>query len=507
VNFAAFDANANGVIDQQELHIIVMVAGYERSFSTTTCGSSIWGHHWSLSGAVPAPLLAGKRVGEHYVQFGEWHCDTGNAPGHLATIGIMAHELGHDLGLPDLYDIDESSEGVGEWDIMGTGAWNEISLPGDSPAHMGPWSKFFEGWITPTLVSGILPNELIAQAAFNADVYQLRNGTPLSGEYFLVENRQKVGYDAGLPAVGLLIWHIDASINPGDNTENSHECFPGSPPCVFQHYKVALVQADNLYQLEGSFHGQNRGDGGDPWPGTTGNTTFDSTATPNSNLYNGSVAGVAVGSIGGPGPTMTATLGVEPQIFADVPVLYWAKAWIEALYTEGVTGGCSASPLNYCPGASLTREQMAIFLLKARFGPHFAPSPCTTAPFTDVPCSSLFAPWIRELATLGISSGCGGGKYCPGSSVTREQMAVFIVKTLGDPPASCGTAPFADVPCSSPFAPWIKALVAQGITAGCTASRYCPGSAVTRAEMAVFLLKAFFPSAPVPKRGPLVTRR
>jgi hypothetical protein len=212
----------------------------------------------------------------------------------------MVHELGHDLGLPDLYDTDGSSEGIGNWSVMAGGSWNGTSLPGNSPAHFDPWSKHFEGWISPTLVTTPLTNQPISQAATNPDVYQFFPGTPDSGEYFLIENRQRVSYDAGLPASGLLIWHIDAS-----KSGNTQECYPGGLSCVTSHYKVALIQADNQYHLE---KGNNRGDAGDPWPRSTGKTSFNGSSSPNSNLYTGSPSGVSVSGISASGPTMTATL-------------------------------------------------------------------------------------------------------------------------------------------------------------------------------------------------------
>jgi hypothetical protein len=137
---------------------------------------------------------------------------------------------------------------------------------------------------------------------------------------------------------------------------------------------------------------------------------------------------------------------------------------------------------------------MAVFLLRAREGGGFTPPPCTTAPFPDVPCSSPFAPWIQELVARSITSGCGGGLYCPTSPVTREQMAVFLLKTeegAAFTPPPCTSAAFTDVPCSSPFAPWVQELVARGITAGCGGGLYCPTDPVTRGQMAVFLTKTF----------------
>jgi hypothetical protein len=183
-----------------------------------------------------------------------------------------------------------------------------------------------------------------------------------------------------------------------------------------------------------------------------------------------------------------------PVIFADVPAGHFARTHIEALYNVGVTGGCATNLLRYCPDSAVTREQMAVFLVKAVNGAGFTPPACTTAPFADVPCSSPFAPWIQALVDAEVTAGCGAGLYCPTAVVTREQMAVFLLKAhdgAAFSPPPCTTAPFADVPCSSLFARWIRELVNRGITAGCAAGLYCPTNPVTRAEMAIFIVKTF----------------
>jgi hypothetical protein len=191
------------------------------------------------------------------------------------------------------------------------------------------------------------------------------------------------------------------------------------------------------------------------------------------------------------GQTKRWTLHVGNS-FTDVPTSNPFYRFVETLLHAGVTAGCTAT--TYCPDGSTTREQMAVFLLRAREGASFTPPPCTTAPFPDVPCSSPFAAWVQELVARGITAGCGGGLYCPTNPVTREQMAVFLLKTslgVGFTPPPCTTATFSDVPCSSPFAPWVQELVTRAITAGCGGTLYCPADPVTRAQMAVFLTKTF----------------
>ena len=122
---------------------------------------------------------------------------------------------------------------------------------------------------------------------------------------------------------------------------------------------------------------------------------------------------------------------------------------------------------------------MAVFLLKAFEGEGYTPPACVTEVFTDVPCSSPFAPWVNEIAARGATAGCGDGTtFCPGDPTNRQQMAAFLLKSLegsGYVPPSCVTPAFDDVPCTNPFAPWINELVARGVTAGCGGANYCPG--------------------------------
>ncbi|GEM_PF-1037751 len=298
IDYAYYDTNpADGYISQWELHIFVIVAGHEASYQATT--PYIWAHNWSIDGyyGVTAPTVDGVVVGNGsqgggYSAVGEIHGD--NTTYHQATMGTMIHELGHDLSNPDLYDTVGYSEGVGEWSVQGSGNWNYVSgFQGTSPAFFDAFIKSYQGWITPTAVSGTLSNQAIPQAETNAVAYQLRpnpggidwefyvqSGT---GEYFLVENRQNdsgAGYDDGLPGCGLLIWHIDETVTY-TNAANGNRDDP----------LVAVEQADGSNDL---YWGYNRGDTGDPYPGTSANYNFNSGTTPNSNLYSGSASQVTV---------------------------------------------------------------------------------------------------------------------------------------------------------------------------------------------------------------------
>ncbi|MGB9181200.1 MAG: M6 family metalloprotease domain-containing protein [Pyrinomonadaceae bacterium] len=192
-------------------------------------------------------------------------------------VGVFSHEFGHMLGLPDLYDTTYKSLGVGNWCIMGGGEWNNGGL---TPAHFCAWSKAKLNWIKPTVVKDAQSLELPSVEKNKAAVYRLWTKGKSGDEYFLIENRQKEGFDSKLPAEGLLVWHVDDSQRDNDN--------PG-------HYMVGVVQADGLRDLE---RGKGNGaDKGDPYPGSTKNKAFGPTTNPNSNDFIGSATGVGVTNI------------------------------------------------------------------------------------------------------------------------------------------------------------------------------------------------------------------
>jgi hypothetical protein len=190
----------------------------------------------------------------------------------------------------------------------------------------------------------------------------------------------------------------------------------------------------------------------------------------------------------------TISITDGPEIFTDVPASNWATGWIERLYNAGVTGGCSLAPLNFCPNTIVTRDQMAVFILLSEHGSAYTPPAATGAMFADVPQNHWAAAWIEQLANEGITGGCGGGNYCPDAPVTRAQMAVLLLRgKYGNsytPPLATG-AMFGDVPQNHWAAGWIEQLANEGITGGCGGGNYCPDAFITRDQMAVLLVTAF----------------
>ena len=274
LDFGPYDIDGDGRVDNV---CIVYAGGGPDNGCYSHAPNNLWPHTWSIP---PLAVDGGARTVSTYDMVEELLC--GNT---IRTIGVFAHEFGHVLGLPDLYDTTSATEGVGHWCLMGSGSWTS-NTPGiengESPAHMSAWCKWFEGWITPTEFTGLVREVPLPNAENNpfALQYLANPGGPNdwpsgTGEYFLVENRQQVGFDRGLDGCGLLVWHIDEA-------KVSNTCQGHNAAC---HPLVGLEGADGVWPM------YDRGDAGDPFPGTLHNYLFTDTSTPSSLLYNGSSSG------------------------------------------------------------------------------------------------------------------------------------------------------------------------------------------------------------------------
>jgi hypothetical protein len=227
----------------------------------------------------------------------------------------------------------------------------------------------------------------------------------------------------------------------------------------------------------------------------TGQFTSATTATGTYTYSNHFLAGC--GTFLNQSGTWTAQAPVLPTPrYEDVPFSYWAHSFIERLSNASITGGCNTSPPRYCPEQAVTRAQMAVFLLRGIHGSAYTPPAVGgTTGFGDVPPDYWAAAFIKQLAAEGITTGCGNGNYCPEHPVTRAQMAVFLLRSkhgasYSPPGVGVGTG-FGDVPSDYWAATWIKQLVTEVITTGCGSGNYCPEDPVTRAQMAVFLVRTF----------------
>jgi len=189
VNFSDYDADANGVVD----HVLIIHAGYGQEYSSVT--NDIWSNMWSVR---PAQVADGKNVSSYSMD------------PEYGTLGVFCHEFGHDLGLPDLYNTATGATVVRYWDLMDYGSWAGPGNDGTVPTHLGAWSKAFLGWNNVTSIFNTPRSYNVQNAESSPDAY-MANDSVLTGEleYFLVENREQVGFDAYLPSQGIVIWHID----------------------------------------------------------------------------------------------------------------------------------------------------------------------------------------------------------------------------------------------------------------------------------------------------------
>jgi len=292
VNFANYDKNGDGYVDA--LFVVHAGPGAEQTHSY----DDIWSHSWSTGFNI---LVDGVWVSRYTIEPEKMQS------GELVHVGVFCHEFGHTLGLQDLYDTDNSSEGLGHWSLMASGSWNN---DGKTPGHIDAWSKAELGWIEIDTMTSNQTNVEILQIETSPKAYRLWTNGGTGLEYFLVENRQKTGFDKYLDGEGLLIYHVDESVS-----NNNKEWYPGYT--IYGHYQIALEQADNNFNLE---KGENTGDAGDPFPGYWNIIAFDDTTTPSSRDYSDNKTQVAVWNISTSDSVMHANLDVSwsrPGLYLD----------------------------------------------------------------------------------------------------------------------------------------------------------------------------------------------
>lgn len=279
VNFAEYDNDNDGIVDA----LIVIAAG--SGAEVTGNVNDLWSHKWSVT-----PKTVGNvKVQTYFV-----------AP-EDGRVGVMSHEMGHLLcKWPDLYDTDYSSKGTGRWDLMGGGSWNGN---GDRPAHPVAWCKLRAGWVNPVTIFNTAQSVTIQPHTAQGQVYKLPIGAINSKEYFLLSNRQKMGFDDHLPGEGLIIEHVDDNLS--SNTDENH-------------YLVDIEQGDGARNLNTN---ANAGDARDPFP-SGANNEFTGSSLPNSNAYDGSSSNISVTNIQRSGVNITADIG-----FGGIIINHDGRSW------------------------------------------------------------------------------------------------------------------------------------------------------------------------------------
>ncbi len=272
----------------------------------TLRGSDIWSHKSSLIDWQGIGYMTddGIEVGPYTVDPEEHYFDFGT-PKNIISIGVFAHELGHILGLPDLYDVSGTSYGIGLFGLMGHGSWGGDGRSPQKPAHPCAWSKIKLGWIVPEVLEYATESSEIPQVESDSLVYKLWSDGLPEKEYFLVENRQKYGFDEKLPGSGLLIWHIDETVIESKPTRvNSN----------FAHKGVDLEEADGLSQLD---YRVSYGDDFDYFYAQY-NAAFTDSSSPNSKDNAGFPTNVTVDNISASSEIMYAGFSVSAAAQFDL---------------------------------------------------------------------------------------------------------------------------------------------------------------------------------------------
>lgn len=270
IDWESFDTNQNGYID----NIFIVHAGAEAAYTGDI--NDFWAHVF----VVPTPKVIGDKSVWVYAMTSEYL----SKPSDPTIIGGDCHEFGHLLGLPDLYDYSDNSNGVGAYSLMGAGSWGNMGM---TPTHMDAWSKCMLGFVdaeeNPT------GNVYLDNAETSSNIVKYTTDDPK--QYFLVENRQKIRYDEFLPSEGMLIWRINENQIDNQTYNDNKSCF-----------LVGLLQADGLQDLENR---ANNGDLGDAYPGISNNRSFGANTNPKSQLCDMTIFDILINNISDSDTIMT----------------------------------------------------------------------------------------------------------------------------------------------------------------------------------------------------------
>lgn len=259
VNFNLYDSDGNGYVDA--LFVIHQGPGREETGS----GGDIHSHRWRLDYGTGSNYTTGEgKICRDYSIEPEMHSSStySNIYNKIITMGVFAHEYGHVLGLPDLYDTDYSSDGLGNYCLMSGGSWGANSASPSRPVQMCAWSKTELGWLTPENIPANATDRKLPPVETSRSVFKAwKNGSP-GTQYFLIENRQRQGFDSLMPNDGLLVYHVDESQSNNDND-------------LRRMVDLESASADTGNKDHLDVQGGVGSSAGDFWLGTAGKTFFD----------------------------------------------------------------------------------------------------------------------------------------------------------------------------------------------------------------------------------------
>jgi len=409
---AVWKADADGVdfrkytggVPGQFENLVVIHAGP----GAETGAYGIWSHASSL------PSI----VNPDSVYFTRYTMQPETYNGGLSTVGVYCHEFGHTLGLPDYYDTDydpPGSDGLGSWAVMAGGSWNGNG--GDQPSHFCAYSKIWLGWVDPIYVldtasngtNSILRAE-IPQVESEPVIYKLKNTAGSFYEYWLVENRQQVGFDAALPGSGLAIYHIDTWVSSNTDPDRYRNC---------------LEEADGNWSLR--YLTGVAAQAGDLWPGSTNNRDFTDFSWPNSKYNEGA-------------DTVSSQIGIwnisdsDSLMYADLEAVF-THPW-PIFHDEDPVRFLDAAPDGDGDGVMEAGETITFFFrIENLMGQSFEPSARLTIDYPGITWITQEIAFGSALGTVLEFYGNEGGHGTPGPvpiqfTLPAELDAANVVCTL-----------------------------------------------------------------------------
>ena len=287
-DWSKYDNDEDGYVDA--LTLIHQGPGAEEGDQT-----NIWSHKWSLGNL--AVIYDG-------VTIDSYNMNPEIQNGNIVAIGVLAHEFGHSLGLPDLYDTDYSSTGAGKLSLMASGSWGTSGNTPWYPSSMVGWIKNELGWADVVEIEDDQTNIIIEQSYSSNLIYRV-NHSQVEEEYWLIENRQKIGSDTLITTPGLTIWHINENIAQGWSPNNDEP-----------YYGVGLEQADGMFALENG----GPSNGADVFPGDLNNREFSHSSNPNTTSLYGLPSLLRIDNISDPGTFMTFDVEYNDLILASASI-------------------------------------------------------------------------------------------------------------------------------------------------------------------------------------------
>lgn len=267
-DFTQYDWNNDGEVDQ----VYILYAG--RGEASGGGANTIWPHEWTLKAAMGYDYYL-KRPNVDGVSLNTYACGCElQSDTQIDGIGTLCHEFSHCLGLMDMYDTyGGNSYGLDQWSLMAGGNYNGSSF---TPAGFTSYEKMQSGWLDPIELNNDTTIENMQALAETPEAYIIYNDGN-KNEYYLLENRKKVGYDAALPGAGLLITHIDYNSTAWQsnvvNSTSGQRAYGIPSP----HERCAIIQADE--------NAIRNTVAGDVWPYMT-RKKLTSDSTPAATVYN-----------------------------------------------------------------------------------------------------------------------------------------------------------------------------------------------------------------------------